>query len=73
MIKRAPYNIDNSASICSHDGLSSDISQEQIHQRLQEVSLQKKRKQESEFRFQSNKDQFLFNEQVINELYSYIC
>ena len=44
------------------------ILEELIDQRLQEVSLQKKRKRESEFRFPSNKDQFLFNEQVITEL-----
>ena len=41
---------------------------ELIDQRLQEVSLQRKRKREPEFKFPSNKDQYQFNEQVITEL-----
>ena len=44
------------------------ILEELIDQRLKEISLQKKRKRESEFRYPSNKDQFQFNEQVIAEL-----
>ena len=39
-----------------------------IDKRLKEVTLQKKRKREAEFRYPSNKDQYQFNEQVIAEL-----
>ena len=44
------------------------ILEDLIDKRLKEMSLRKKRKRKTEFRYPSNKDQHQFNEQVIAEL-----